>query len=451
MWRQPLDMGLQELTSPGKGGRGGGAWRRTAKTGSSGMKEKWRGRVTTTRPPGNGRHTGGHMPHCVGPRRTARMGSWEATGKSSQTPVARHRWVRTRRECDYCDRRIWPGRSGDHTRSWSKSCVMPFERERAAAQSKQSSMQQPWHTPWGWSASRFQNGCGRQSRRHSEWKRSPHMSGEVLRLCRSWHTKRIQSSSRVWWDSQYFQRCWVSESARRPASASTGWGFWQERRSSMTAKSTGLGLPVRFQAWPSNGSSSAPGLHKGAGTSTSSSDWPLRTNCKMSWQPFCVDPSGRTSDGMHGDAWAQLPCTRLEARSLASRRGSGGGAQGRQWPTSAARTQGASGTHSRRLPPPSYLKGRPWISGTATRRCTEFWAPESYDIPEGNAPKSDSGDSTCSGLSSYGGRPMAGRARGDTAREEATGRTACGAVRGGGNRGRHQPATTWVGSTSREG
>ena len=50
--------------------------------------------------------------------------------------------------------------------------------------------------------------------------------------------------------------------------------------------------------------------------------------------------------------------------------------------------------------PPSYLKGRPWIAGTATRRCTEFWAPEAYDIPEGSAPKSDSGDSTCSGSSS---------------------------------------------------
>ena len=28
----------------------------------------------------------------------------------------------------------------------------------------------------------------------------------------------------------------------------------------MTAKSTGLGLPVRFQEWPSNGCSSAPGF-----------------------------------------------------------------------------------------------------------------------------------------------------------------------------------------------
>ena len=50
--------------------------------------------------------------------------------------------------------------------------------------------------------------------------------------------------------------------------------------------------------------------------------------------------------------------------------------------------------------PPSYLKGRPWIAGTATRRCTEFWAPEAYDIPEGSTPESDSGDSTCSGSSS---------------------------------------------------
>ena len=58
---------------------------------------------------------------------------------------------------------------------------------------------------------------------------------------------------------------------------------------SMTAKSRGLGLPVRFREWPSNVCNSAPGLRKGAGTSTSSSDWSLRTNCKMSWQPFCVD------------------------------------------------------------------------------------------------------------------------------------------------------------------
>ena len=50
--------------------------------------------------------------------------------------------------------------------------------------------------------------------------------------------------------------------------------------------------------------------------------------------------------------------------------------------------------------PPSYLKGRPWIAGTATRRCTEFWAPEAYDIPKGSTPESDSGDSTCSGSSS---------------------------------------------------
>ena len=116
---------------------------------------------------------------------------------------------------------------------------------------------------------------------------------------------------------------------------------------------------------------------------------------------------GRISGGMHGDAWAQRPCTRLEARSLASRRGSGGGAQGWQWPTSTAHTQGASGTHSRRLtpPPPTYLKGRPWIAGTATRRCTDFWAPEAYDIPEGNTLESDSGDSTCSGSSSHGPSP----------------------------------------------
>ena len=50
--------------------------------------------------------------------------------------------------------------------------------------------------------------------------------------------------------------------------------------------------------------------------------------------------------------------------------------------------------------PPSYLKGKPWIAGTTTRRCTEFWAPEAYDIPEGDTPESDSGDSTCTGSSS---------------------------------------------------
>ena len=47
-------------------------------------------------------------------RRAYGMGSWEATGKSSQSPVARDRWVRTRRECEDSDGRIWPGRSGDH-------------------------------------------------------------------------------------------------------------------------------------------------------------------------------------------------------------------------------------------------------------------------------------------------------------------------------------------------
>ena len=50
--------------------------------------------------------------------------------------------------------------------------------------------------------------------------------------------------------------------------------------------------------------------------------------------------------------------------------------------------------------PPSYPKGQPWIAGTTTRRCTEFWAPEAYDIPKGDTPESDSGDSTCTGSSS---------------------------------------------------
>ena len=56
--------------------------------------------------------------------------------------------------------------------------------------------------------------------------------------------------------------------------------------------------------------------------------------------------------------------------------------------------------------PPSYLKGRPWIVGTATRRCIEFLAPEAYNIPEGNTPESDSGDSTCSGSSSDSPSPQ---------------------------------------------
>ena len=203
----------------------------------------------------------------------------------------------------------------------------------------------------------------------------------------------------------------------------------------MTAKSTGLGLPVRFQEWPSNGCSSAPGLHKGAGTSTSYSDWPLRTNCKMSWQPFCVDPSGRTSDGMHGDAWAKRPCTRLEARSLASRRGSGGRAQGKQWPTSTARTQDAPGTHSRRLPPQVTSRGghgsreqqpgdvrrsgplRPTIPLRGTPQRATLEIPRALGRPQ---------------MAPHLGRPMAGGARGDAACEEASGRTACGAVRGGG-------------------
>ena len=369
------------------------------------------------------------------------MGSWKATGKSSQTPVARHRWARTRQECDDSDRHIWPGWSGDHTRSWSKSCVMPFEREKAAVRSKQSSMRRPWHTPWGWSANRSQNDCGRHSRQRSGWKRSQHRSGAVLRHCISRHTKRIQSWSGVWWDSRYFQRRWASESARRPASASTGWGFWQGRRSSMTAKSTGLGLPVRFQEWPSNDCSSAPGLHKDAGTSTSSSDWSLRTNCGVSWRPFCVDQNGRTSGGMHGGAWAQRPCTRLGARSLASRRGSRGGAQERQWPTSTARTQGASGTHSQRLPPPITSRGghglrerqpdgvrssrplRPMISLRGAPQRATLEIPRALDHPR---------------IAPHLGRPMAGGERGDTVREEANGRTAFG-VGGGGKSRRASP------------
>ena len=197
----------------------------------------------------------------------------------------------------------------------------------------------------------------------------------------------------------------------------------------MTAKSTGLGLPVRFPEWPSNGCSSAPGLRKGAGTSTSSSGWSLRTSCKMSWQPSCVDPSGRTSDGMRGDAWVQRPCTRLEARSLASRRGSDGGAQGRQWPISTARTQGASGTHSRHLPPPITSRGshglreqqpcdvqnsghlRPTISLRGTLQRATLEIPRALGHPR-TAP--------------HLGRPMAGGVRGDAAREEAAGRTDCG-------------------------
>ena len=74
---------------------------------------------------------------------------------------------------------------------------------------------------------------------------------------------------------------------------------------------------------------------------------------------------------------------------------------------STTRTQVASGTHSRHLPPPppSYLKGKPWIAATATRRCTEFRAREAYDIPEGDTPESDSGDSACTRSSPDGPSP----------------------------------------------
>ena len=51
-------------------------------------------------------------------------------------------------------------------------------------------------------------------------------------------------------------------------------------------------------------------------------------------------------------------------------------------------------------PPASYLKGKPWIAGTTTRRCTPFWAPEAYDIPQGDSLESDCGDSTCTRSSS---------------------------------------------------
>ena len=416
MCRQPLDMGLRMLTPPGRGGEGG-AWRRAPQAGSLGMTEKWRWKARRTRVPGSGLHTDGRMLHCVEPRRTTRTGSRETTGKSSQAPVAQHRWVRTRRACENSDRRTWPGRSGDHIRSRKKSCVMPFERKKAAGQSRQTSMQLLWHTQWGWSANSFQKDCGGRSRRDNDWKRSPHKSGAVLRHCRSWHTRRIQSWSGVWWDSRYFQRCWASQSARRPASASTGWGFWQERRNSMTAKSTGLGLPVLFQEWPSNGCSSAPGLRKDAGTSTSSSGWSLRTKCKTSWKTYCLDPSGRISDGMHGDAWDQRPCTRLGESSQASKHGSGGGAQGRQWPTSIAHTQGASDTCSRHLPPRVTSRGnhglrerqpgdarhsghlRPTISLRGTPRRATLGIPHALGHPR-TAP--------------HLGRPTAGGVRGDT-------------------------------------
>ena len=176
----------------------------------------------------------------------------------------------------------------------------------------------------------------------------------------------------------------------------------------------------------------------------------------MSWRPFCVDPSGRTSGGTRGDAWAQRPCTRLEAGSLASRRGSGGRAQERQWPPSTARTQDASGTHSRRLPPPVTSRGghglrerqpggvrssgplRHTISLRETPHRATLEIPRALGHPQ---------------IAPHLPRPMAGGERGergDAAREEAAGRTACG-TGGGGDRDTHHPATRWVGSTSREG
>ena len=155
----------------------------------------------------------------------------------------------------------------------------------------------------------------------------------------------------------------------------------------------------------------------------------------MSWQPFCVDPSGRTSDGMRGDAGAQRPCTRLEARSPASRRGSGGGVEGRQWPTSPACTQDASGTHSRRLTPPVTSRGghgsreqqpgdvrssrplRPAISLRGTPQRATLEIPRVLGHPQ---------------MAPHLGRPMAGGARRDAAREEVSSRMACGVVLGGG-------------------
>ena len=144
----------------------------------------------------------------------------------------------------------------------------------------------------------------------------------------------------------------------------------------------------------------------------------------MSWRPFCVDPGGRTSGGTRGDAWAQRPCTRLEARSPASRRGSGGGAQERQCPTSTARTQDASGTHSQRLPPPATSRGghglrerqpggvrssgplRPTISLRGTPQRATLEIPCAQGHPQ---------------IAPHLGRPMAGGERGDAAREEAAG------------------------------
>ena len=223
----------------------------------------------------------------------------------------------------------------------------------------------------------------------------------------------------------------------------------------MTAKSTGLGLPVRFQEWPSNGCSFAAGLRDGGGTSTSSSDWSLRTNCRMSWQPFCVDPSGRTSGGIsatpgpsdHVQGWRQDPQHQGVVQVEEHKDGNGL----HQLPAPRAHPAPkynaypppvtSRGGHGLREQQPGGVRSsgplRPTISlrGTPQRATPEI--PRALGHPQ---------------MAPHLGRPMAGGARGDTVREEANGRTACGAVGGGvGNRDRYHPATRWVGSTSREG
>ena len=118
-----------------------------------------------------------------------------------------------------------------------------------------------------------------------------------------------------------------------------------------------------------------------------------------------------------------------------------------------ARTQGASGTHSGRLPPPVTSRGghglrehqpgdvrnsgplRPTISLRGTPRRATLEIPRTLGHPQ-TAP--------------HLGRPMAGGVRGEHLRRRLAGRPV-GQWERVGNRGRYHPTTRWVGSTSREG
>ena len=168
----------------------------------------------------------------------------------------------------------------------------------------------------------------------------------------------------------------------------------------MTAKSTGLGLPVRFQEWLSNGCTSAPGLRTDVGNLDKFQR--LVSEDKLQIVMAHLLRGSKWKD-LRWHAWRRLgPATMYKAGGkLPSIKA------WFRWRSTRAAMAYISCPHPGRIRhpfkapnPPSYLKGKPWIAGTTTRRCTEFWAPEAYDIPEGDTPESDSGDSTCTGSSS---------------------------------------------------